>query len=429
MKKHAFYLTALLTLLTALPLCSQNFENYFEDKTLRLDYSLAGTNRSQQIFVDALSCFDGWAGRRERLGELPLEGNGQITLCDAQTGDTLYRHSFSTLFQEWQVTEEATVIGKSFENSFLVPFPKRAANICVTLRDTHGNTCATLTHRVDPKDILIRRLPHSRANTKYIHRGGDPKECIDVALVAEGYTKKEMKRFHKDCRAAVRAILEHEPFKSEAGKFNFIAVCQPSECSGVSEPGKGIWKSTAINSHFDTFYSSRYLTTPHVKLLHDCLTGIPYEHIIVLANTAVYGGGGIYNAYTLTTAHHEHFAPVVVHEFGHSFGGLADEYYYDDQYETLFPADTEPWEQNITTLVDFSAKWEDMLPAGTPVPTPISYSKENKYERIGVYEGAGYQSKGIYRPVDECRMKLNAAPAFCPVCQRALLQLIKFYTD
>ncbi len=416
----------------AMPLQAQKFEEHFEEKTLRLDYVFAGTNRTQDIYVDGLCALDGWAGRRHNLSKLPLLGNGQITLCDEVSGDTLYRHSFSTLFQEWQVTEEASRAKKSFENVFLVPYPKRPVNIIVTLTDTHRKVVAELKHRVDPKDILIRRLADPGIPARYILKSGDAKHCIDVALVAEGYTAAEMPLFYADCDSAVKAILSHEPFKSMASRFNFIAVASPSEASGVTEPGKGVWKRTAVDSHFNTFYSPRYLTTPHVKQLHNLLAGIPYEHIVILANSDTYGGGGIYNSYTLTTAHHKYFAPVVVHEFGHSFGGLADEYYYDDQYETLFPADTEPWEQNITTLVDFASKWQDMLPAGTPVPTPIELldlnSKADVYERIGVYEGAGYQSKGIYRPVHECRMKNNTAPAFCPVCRRALARLIEFMT-
>ncbi len=426
--KHLPLLAALAALLTALPAGAQRFEDHFEDKTLRLDYIFAGTNRTQSLYVDQLCAVPGWAGRRHHLKELPLTGNGQITLRDAATGDTLYRHSFSSLFQEWQVTEEAATWHKSFENSFLVPFPKRPATVTVTLRDTHGRTCAEMTHRVDPADVLIRALPPSQAEHRYIHRAGNPAECIDVALVAEGYTAEEMSVFYADCEATVKAILAHEPFKSTADRFNFVAVASPSLDSGVSEPGKGLWRRTAVDSHFDTFYSPRYLTTPHLKQLHDLLTGVPYEHIVILANTDTYGGGGIYNSYTLTTAHHANFAPVVVHEFGHSFGGLADEYFYDDQYEPLFPADTEPWEQNITTLVNFAAKWADMLPEGTPVPTPVALAKDDRYERVGVYEGAGYQSKGVYRPVDDCRMRTNTAPAFCPVCRRALQRLIDFYT-
>lgn len=408
---------------------AQEFGQYFEDRTLRLDYIFAGTHRAQDIYIDQLSTFQGWAGRRHHLRQLPLDGNGQLTICDAESGDTLYRHSFSTLFQEWQSTEEAASVRRSFENTFLVPFPKRPVRISVTLADTHRRVCAEMTHRVDPKDILIRRLVRPDIPVRYVRQSGSAEQCIDVAFVAEGYTEAEADKFYEDCRVAVDAILAHEPFAGLKDRFNFIAVAAPSEESGVSSPGQGVWKCTAVDSHFDTFYSERYLTTLHLKRLHDWLAGLPYEHIIVLANTGQYGGGGIYNSYTLTTAGHPSFRPVVVHEFGHSFGGLADEYYYDDQYETMYPSDTEPWEQNITTLKDFGAKWKDMLPEGTPVPTPPSGREADLYTKVGVYEGGGYQSKGVYRPCEECRMKINEAPGFCPVCRRALERLVRFYTE
>lgn len=419
----------------ALAACCMNswgqvFEDWFEDATLRLDYIFAGTNRTQDVYVDELVKLKGWAGRRHHLKELPLEGNGQITVCDEATGDTIYRHSFSSLFQEWQGTEEAAKVRKSFENTFLVPFPKQPVWVSVTLTDYHRKPQVTLKHRVDPKDILIRQMNATgKVPFRYIAKGGDPKDCIDVAFVAEGYRQDEMDRFYADCDTAVASILSHEPFASLKSRFNFVAVATPSADSGVSSPGKGIWKHTAVDSHFDTFYSTRYLTTLHLKQLHNLLAGVPYEHIIILANTDQYGGGGIYNSYTLTTAHHATFRPVVVHEFGHSFGGLADEYFYDDQYESMYPSDTEPWEQNITTLKDFSAKWKDMLPEGTPIPTPATGRPDEIYTKIGVYEGAGYQSKGAYRAFQECRMKINEAPAFCPVCKRALERLIRFYTE
>lgn len=188
-------------------------------------------------------------------------------------------------------------------------------------------------------------------------------------------------------------------------------------------------EKTAVSSHFDTFYSDRYLTTRSVKAIHNWLAGIPYEHIIILANTDTYGGGGIYNSYTLTTAHHSMFRPVVVHEFGHSFGGLADEYAYDEAPSPLYPYDIEPWEPNITTLVHFEDKWKDMLEQGTPVPTKPQADEKLIYTKVGVYEGAGYTKKGIYRPTTECRMRINEAPVFCPVCQRSLERTIRFYTE
>jgi hypothetical protein len=208
--------------------------------------------------------------------------------------------------------------------------------------------------------------------------------------------------------------------------FNIIAVASPSADSGVSIPSKGEWKETAFLSHFNTFYSDRYLTTTHLKLIHDALAGIPYEHIIILANTENYGGGGIYNDFTLTAAHHPMFRPVVVHEFGHSFGGLADEYYYEgDVMDDTYPLSVEPWEQNITTRVSFASKWQDMLKPGTPIPTTAK--QRNDYS-VGLYEGAGYSGKGIYRASYDCRMRSNGCPVFCPVCQRALHRIIDFYT-
>ncbi len=425
-----FALTAAFLCLTGAK--AQQFDTYFENNTLRLDYAFAGDSAHQHIYLDELNKTPGWAGRRVRLDKLPLLGNGQIYVKDAQTDSLLYETSFSTLFQEWQTSEEAAKTEKSFENVFQVPFPKNPVNITVQLQDVHHQITATFTHRVDPKDILIRQQGFNSALVtphKYLWKGGDTKGCIDVAIMAEGYTEAEMPVFYKDAQIAVEQILAHEPFKTLKDRFNFVAVASPSKDSGVSEPKKGKWISTATSSHFDTFYSDRYLTTLHLKDVNNLLSGIPYEHIIILANTSTYGGGGIYNSYTLTAAHDRLFKPVVVHEFGHSFGGLADEYFYDDQYSTMYPSDTEPWEPNITTLRDFSSKWKDMLPKKTKIPTPADKNPKHIYTKIGVYEGGGYQSKGVYRAFQECRMKINEAPAFCPVCQRALTRLIKFYTD
>ncbi|MDE6430560.1 MAG: M64 family metallopeptidase, partial [Duncaniella sp.] len=158
--------------------------------------------------------------------------------------------------------------------------------------------------------------------------------------------------------------------------------------------------------------------------IHNAISGIPYEHIIILANTDEYGGGGIYNSYTLTTARHKNFRPVVVHEFGHSFGGLADEYFYEQEQEESYPLDVEPWEPNITTLVDFDSKWKHLVKEETPVPTP---EKSAAIYPVGVYEGGGYTFKGVYRPADRCRMRDNDWPVFCPACEEALANLIDFY--
>ena len=408
--RKLFIISALLLL--SFSAQAQNFDDYFEDKTLRLDYTFAGDATRQQIFVDELVSLPRWYGRKQHLAELPLKGNGQITVRSLADGMVIYRHSFSSLFQEWVSTAEAKQTQKSFENVFLVPFPKSPVEIKVELFDYHDQVITRLTHKVDPKDILIRKAGERQITPHVtLQQAADTARCIRVAFVAEGYQQQEMDVFLNDCRIAMESLFEHEPFKQNQLKFNMVAVMPPSVESGTSEPNKGIWKNTPLGSHFDTFYSERYLTTLHLKKLHDVLAGIPYEHIIVLVNTDRYGGGGIYNSYNLTYAHGKHFRPVVVLEFGHSFGGLGDEYPYGDD-DPMYFADTEPWEPNLTTKHDFNGKWENLI----------------KDKKAGFIEGGGYLSKGVWRGYENCRMRTNEEPEFCLVCQQALQRLIDFYT-
>ena len=396
----------------AISVQAQRFEDYFEDRTLRLDYTFCGDASHQQIYVDELISIPRWYGRRHRLAELPLKGNGDITVRSKADGTVIYRHSFSSLFQEWLSTAESKHTQKSFENVFLVPYPKQPVEITVELRNYHDSVFASMTHTVDPMDILIRKAGE-RLVTPYItlQQAADTSRCIHVAYVAEGYQQHEMGTFLEDCKIAMESLFSHEPFRQMQDRFNMIAVMSPSAESGVSEPGKGIWRNTALGAHFDTFYSARYLTTLHLKKMNDVLAGTPYEHIIVLVNGERYGGGGIYNSYTLTDAHGPSFRPVVVHEFGHSFGGLGDEYPYGDDDPMYFP-DTEPWEPNLTTKCDFNGKWEDLVRDG----------------KAGLIEGGGYLTKGVWRGFENCRMRTNEEPEFCLVCQQALIRLINFYT-
>ena len=432
--------------LVSLPAFSQSGDGAPLDleRTLRVNYIFSGTDKTQDISLAELCSIDGWAGRRVNLDKVPLRGNGQVTMSvkgpDGGFDQVVYRTSFSTLFQEWQATEEATTTKKAFENVFLLPMPAGEAQITVKLFDFHGNVSCEYSHVVNPDDILIRPSGSTTTPHEWIWKGGkdldsdlDQEHRIDIAIVAEGYTEEEMGSFMDDAREAMASLWAHEPFGKLKDRFNIVCVKSPSRESDVSVPRARLWKDTAVGSHFDTFYSDRYLTTLNLFRLHDILAGIPYEHIIILANTDTYGGGGIYNSYTLTTAHHPGFRPVVVHEFGHSFAGLADEYHYDDQYTEQYYPDTEPWEQNITTMKDFESKWKDMVGKEYSIgKTDINWTGRKRVDTIvtvGIFEGGGYQSKGVWRGSDDCRMKTNSYPAFCPVCQRAIDRMIRFYTE
>ena len=393
---------------------AQGFDEYFKDQTLRIDYNFSGNVKDQDIAVDELCMLPKWYGKRYHLADVPVEGNGKITVRNHQTGMVIYRNSFSTLFQEWLSYEEAATSRRSFENVFLVPMPKDTVDITVELLNNRREVMTSMTHKVIPSDILIRKKGYSHVTPfETIQKAADSTRCIHIAYIAEGYRPNEMGIFLQDVQTANEAMFAHEPFKSMKPRFNVVAVKATSVDSGTSEPKNGIWKDTALGSHFDTFYSDRYLTTLHLKKLHDWLAGTPYEHIIVLVNTEKYGGGGILNSYNLSMAHHNQFKPVVVHEFGHSFGGLGDEYAYEWEDIPMYPHDIEPWEPNLTTLVDFDTKWKHLI---------------GKVDGIGLYEGAGYSMRGVYRGAEDCRMRTNNNPEFCTICQQALRSLIEFYT-
>ena len=402
--------------------------------TLRLDYIFSGDATHTEISLAKMGRLEGWWGRTVNMDNLLLRGNGQIILRDSATSQVLYCTSFSTLFSEWQCTPEALHTRKAFENVYLVPMPQATAYVTVNILDKRDSITASMTHIVHPDDILIRPVasPYTLDKCRYVHKGGDSKDAIDIAIVGEGYTKEEMDIFYRDAKETADQILSYEPFKGKADKLNFIAVPVESKESGVSIPLKGEWKQTAFSSHFSTFYSDRYLTTLHLFDLHDALASVPYEHIIILANTDNYGGGGILNSYVLTAAHNPWAMPVVVHEFGHSFGGLADEYFYDDGTDQ-YDLNTEPWEPNITTLVNFDSKWKDMIEkkeivTKTEQALPAYRTLVESDYKVGIYEGGGYLSEGIYRPYPTCRMRDNTYPLFCPVCQRAISRMIDYQT-
>ena len=368
----------ILTLATGIR--AQKFDNYFADATLRLDYTFSGDVKRTSIYLDKLNYIPRWYGKRKRLAEVPMEGNGQIVVKSRKDKRIIYRNSFSTLYQEWLTTPEAESVSMSFENVFLMPMPKDTVEVTVNLMNNRREITATMTHTVVPTDILIHHIGE-RNVTPYdiVQKPADTTRCIHIAYIAEGYKEEEMGTFLEDVNIANEALFAHEPFKSMRNRFEVVAVKAPSKESGTSEPSNG-----------------------------------SYEHIIVLVNTSHYGGGGILNSYNLSMTHHPKFRPVVVHEFGHSFAGLADEYAYENEPIPMYPADVEPWEKNITTKVDFRDKWETLL------------TKDNS---VGFYEGAGYSLNGVYRGCEDCRMRTNENPEFCPVCKKVITEVIEFYTE
>jgi len=424
MKKLIFTILA-LTCHSYYTYC-QTFDNYFEKKSLRIDFALSGNQQFQSAAIQQLREEPVWGGPIVNLIDKSLYGGYYANVYDKATGKLIYSRGFNTLFEEWRTTDQAMTETQSWTNSIAVPFPKSEITFELTERKKEDMKFHSLLQMdIDPSSIFIDRGKLKENTAFRIQYKGDPSGKVDLVFLAEGYTASEQEKFVNDARRFTESLFETPPYTNYKDDFNVWAVELISEESGTDISGKGIFKNTALNSGYYTFGLDRYLTTPDMKSIRDAVWNVPCDAIFILVNTDSYGGGGMYNFYSIGTADNPRTPVVFVHELGHSFAGLADEYFSSEvAYNDFYNLKLEPWEPNITTLVNFDKKWKDLLPASTPVPTPLSETYKND---IGVFEGGGYLAKGIYRPMDHCMMR-DYAP-FCPACSRAIVKMIHFLSD
>lgn len=407
---------------------AQNYSDFFTNEACRVDFTLCGNKTQTSAFLSNIIHEPFWGGRRLHLANDMNLGQYRFQVNDSTSNKLIFTDELSTLYEEWQSTPEALNVNKSFEQTIQFPFPKNTVKLTIEKR-TGFDTWEKLSgFYINPADKLIKTSKPPVAQVKEIQKNAKPEKALDIAVIAEGYQAHQMDKFYRDAARLAKQICSHEPFKTYKNNINVYAIAAVSVDSGISMPQKDDWRNTAVGAHFYTFYSDRYLTTSNVFKLRDYASLVPYDAIYIMANTKTYGGGGIFNFYALASSDSERAqAEVVVHEFGHSFAGLADEYFYDtDVLDGMYSTKEEPWEPNITTLVKFETKWEKDLPADIQIPTPVTSESKTK---IGVFEGGGYLKKGIYRPWYDCRMRTNTAKSFCTVCENAVIKRIKFITE
>ncbi|MFZ5940928.1 MAG: M64 family metallopeptidase [Bacteroidota bacterium] len=419
-------LISALILLLALPfLTGQNFAKWFGTGALRVNLVMAGNAESSEYFLGKIFHEPYFSGNPNQLIDPFNYGDHKFCVYDKASGELIYSQTFCTLFFEWQTTGDAAVNRRAFSYAARFPQPLHPVILEISDRKADGVFEKKFSAEIDPASWDIEPFRSAGYELKDIRINGAPDHKVDLLMLAEGYTADEMEKFFADAERMTNAIFSEEPFASRKQDFNVRALASVSEESGTDLPGKGIWKNTILNTRYYTFGSERYLTTDDFIRVAELSAEAPCDHVLILVNSAKYGGGGIYNFYSLAAVDDKLSEPVLKHEFGHGFAGLGDEYYESDvAYESYFPLDVEPWNPNLTTLVDFARKWKNMVPAGVPVPTPLT--PEYK-DGVGVFEGGGYVAKGVYRPVNYCRMRVNNA-VFCPVCSRAIEDMIFRYT-
>jgi hypothetical protein len=401
------------------------FNKYFTDKVLRFDFMLSGNSQKTLVFPAGMKEEPVYAGSKVNLTGTFDYGNFKYEVFDVADNSLIYSRGFSTLFQEWQTTAEAKSIERSFYEVATMPFPKNKVKFVLSMRERTGAFTKLYETVIDPASYFIRKEEPVKAAVTKINDAGDPATCVDLVFLAEGYRADEMDKFRTDAKKMADILFAEPPYNEYKNKINIWAVESISQDSGTDIPGDKIYVNTAMNFSFYTFDIDRYLTSQDIKSINDYAANAPHDNIVVLINSTKYGGGGVYNYYTGTTVGNPLSPKVFIHEFGHGFTGLADEYYSSEvAYEDFYPLNVEPWEPNITTRVNFDAKWKKMIAKETPVPTP----SEDKYKDVtGLFEGGGYSAKGIYRAELDCRMKSNGPKGYCSVCREAVRKMIESY--
>jgi len=458
---------------------SQTYEKDFTGTTMRVDYNHIGTKGHEQIILDKVYEEGPWPGSKINLLDTLNLGDSFFKISDLQSNRLMYSRGYSTYFGEWQTTDEAmNGIWKTCQETVRFPFPKRKVVVDFYRRDKFAAAGEKMAFRqifsvvIDPNNpTAVNREKRLKEFTVFnVMINGYPDKKVDILILGDGYAKDDMKKFRKDAKHFSEILFSYKPFITHKNDFNVRAIEVISAESGIDMPDINIWKNTALGTTYNTFGSARYILTADDRSVRDIAGTAPYDFITILVNDKRYGGGGIFNLYTTTFTQTAKIGQewemdyVYVHEFGHCFGGLADEYYSSQiSYIDFYPKDIEPWEPNITrTNTKETLKWRNLISNNTPIPTPwpkIEYDSleslrgnldrlaDDYYKKredllkklkeilkdpawvgkVGAFEGAGYTAKGMYRPSIDCRMFSLSLVDFDPVCAAAIEEMIAMH--
>jgi hypothetical protein len=439
-------------------------------RTLRVDYGHLGDATSERFGVDRVVLEPlPWPGDLAKVIDTSNLGKYCFEVADKATGKLLYSRGFANIFGEWETTEEAKALSRSFSESLRFPQPEAPVRIQVKKRDERNAFRTLWTFDLDPKDPLIEQAPAPDASGLItLLKNGESPDKVDILILGDGYTIAERGKFERQARMVMGKLFEQSPFKEHRQDFNVWALCPPSPESGISRPSTGVHKRTPLGTTYDAFGSERYVLAYDNRTFRDIAAQAPYEFVEILVNAETYGGGGIHNLYSTAAAGNSSIGYLFVHEFGHHFAGLADEYYTSDVAYSSSPSRPEPWEPNATADPK-NPKWKTLLTPGVLLPTPWQkeafeahsfayqkerhalraanrpesemdalFAKEKSFEtnllgtdlhsgKVGAFEGANYEAKGYFRSQEDCIMFTRDDAGFCAACRAAIEKVIGQY--
>ncbi|MCX6551055.1 MAG: IgA Peptidase M64 [Acidobacteria bacterium] len=448
------------------------FDASFARDTMRVDYLHTGGLGMEAIAVDRIVNDGPWPGSRVRLVDDTNLGTYLFEVIDRTTNQVIYSRGFATLFGEWETTPEAREAHRTFGASLRFPWPKRPVQIVLKKRDRQNAFHEFWSTLIDPASRTVNRAKLAPAGKVWtVWESGTPESKVDLLLLGDGYTEAELPKFHKDVTRLIEKMFALEPYKSHRADFNVRAIDLPASASGIHNPRTGEARRSRIGTEYNIFDSERYALSADNRGWRDVASAAPYDAVEILINNRYYGGGGIFNDHATVAVDTGSADYIFVHEFGHHFAGLGDEYYTSDVAYETGGEKIEPWEPNVTALHDpAQLKWRDLVAAGTPLPTPWDKEAYEKHSsdvqaerrrlraagapesemdtlfatqlawetkflssmthsgKVGAFEGASYEPKGLYRPEADCIMFTRDEVGFCRVCRRAIERAISLHT-
>lgn len=452
---------------------AEGFETYFTGETMRVDLYHTGNATEEIVTLERVRIEGPWPGSRTQLIDTSNLGKYFFEVVDLASQQVIYSRGFASIYGEWETTGEA-ISGtmRTLPEALRFPTPKAPIQIRLRKRQSDQSFGEIWHTTVDPASRFVDRSAVSNDGAWAVHQNGDPSVKVDLLILGDGYTADEMEKFHNDTTRLADDLFSLEPFASNQDAFNVWAIDSPAAESGISRPRSGTFRASPLGTSYNSLDSERYVLSLNDRAWRDVAAAAPYDFVLILVNSRKYGGGGIYNLYSTAAADSSYSRYLVIHEFGHHFAGLGDEYFTSDTaYEDFHGGLLEPTEPNITALNDpENLKWKDLAAPGIPLPTPWNkqtyeaaslanqevrrklraagapeeelenlFDKERKQftemlgatefaGKIGAFEGAGYQSQGLYRPAADCIMFTRDEVGFCAVCARAIERVISMYT-
>jgi IgA Peptidase M64/Peptidase M64 N-terminus len=438
-------------------------------KTLRIDYVHSGMAGEEHFALDGVIVEGAWPGPLDRWIDESNLGRYYFQVLDRRTNRVVYSRGFASIYGEWETTDEAKLQHRGFSESLRFPAPEAPVQVVIKKRGALNEFREVWSIVVDPSEASVDRAAPPKLNVWAVMQNGPPQDKVDLLLMGDGYTAAEMEKWHRDARRMAETLFAVSPFKEHRRDFNVWAVDLPAEESGISRPSDGIFRRSPLRSSYDAFGSERYVLSFDNKRLREAASAAPYEFIEIVANDRKYGGGGIFNLFATVSADNAFTPYVFVHEFGHHFAGLADEYYTSDVAYGSPTQRPEPWEPNATADPR-ATKWKDLLTTGIDLPSIWPKKEFEAMEqaiqerrrairsqhrpeadmealfreerglatgilgsgpnagKVGAFEGAMYESKGYYRPQQDCIMFTRDEVGFCAVCRRAIERVIRMYS-